>query len=59
MIWMSGGENGLRAKLPEIAAPDAAVGKIAAYFKKRLRDEMKFGSKDELIDQIKRDIKNI
>lgn len=33
--------------------------KITIMFKKRLRDEMKFKSKEELIEQIKRDIENI
>lgn len=33
--------------------------KIKVAFKKRLRDEMRFGSKEELIDQIKCDIANI
>lgn len=33
--------------------------KITISFKKRLRDEMKFESKEELVTQIKRDIENI
>jgi riboflavin kinase/FMN adenylyltransferase len=33
--------------------------KITVAFNKRLRDEMRFGSKEELVDQIKRDIDKI
>ncbi len=33
--------------------------KITIAFKKRLRDEMKFAGKEELIEQIKRDVANI
>jgi xylulokinase len=32
---LPGGRNALRTRLPEIAAPDAIVGKIAAYFSRK------------------------
>ena len=34
---LAGGKNALRKKLPEIAAPDATVGRIAAYFVQQVR----------------------